>query len=81
MTYYVVQTFSRDRKGLTIDEPVEKRSCAEALRASARARQTKVGAIVFSRTGSPATGDWDDAVIHEQWGQTPAFEDMAVAAA
>lgn len=50
------------------------------MRASARAKDNKVGAIVFSRTGDPTSGDWDDAVIHEQWGETPAgFEDMAAA--
>ncbi|CAD5276472.1 hypothetical protein BOSE62_130514 [Bosea sp. 62] len=52
----------------------------EALRASARAKDCKVGAIVFSRTGDPTSGDWDGAVIHEQWDETPAgFEDMAAA--
>ncbi|MFC5393088.1 hypothetical protein [Bosea vestrisii] len=80
VTYYVLQTFSRDKKGVTVDEPIEKRSQGEAMRASARAKDTKVGAIVFSRTGDPISGDWDDAVIHEQWGETPAgFEDMAAA--
>lgn len=80
VTYYVLQTFSRDKRGVTIDEPMEKRNRGEALHASARARATKAGAIVFSRTGNPSTGDWDDAVIHELWGETPAgFENMAAA--
>lgn len=80
VTYYVLQTFSRDKKGITIDEPIEKRSQGEAMRASARAKDTKAGAIVFSRTGDPASGDWDDAVVHERWGEIPVgFEEMAAA--
>lgn len=80
VTYYVVQTFGRDKKGITIDEPQEKRSSGEAMRVSQRARETKAGAIVFSRTGDPSLGDWDDAVILDRWGEAPTgFEEMAAA--
>ncbi len=69
MTYYVVVTFDRDAKGdLT---PGEAREVMSPLVAERRARVLALehaGALAFSRTGNPATGEFDDAVVLARFG-------------
>ncbi len=73
VTYYAVLPFVRDEDGnLCPDEAVE---CQSSAGAAARARAlaaTKAGAVAFSRTGDPETGDWADAVVLTRVGETPA---------
>lgn len=69
VTYYVVQSFSKAKRGVEIDQPQEMRSELQAKRTAERLAATKVGVIAFSRTGSPATGEWEPAVIIAQHGQ------------
>ena len=70
MTYHVVVAFDRDAKGgLT---PGEAREVMSPLVAERRARALALehaGALAFSRTGNPATGDFLDAVILAQFGE------------
>lgn len=66
MTYYVALGFTRSEDGDIIAcEPKEARSADQAARmANALAvSEGHCGAIAFSRTGDPATGEFDDAVI------------------
>ena len=70
MTYHVVVAFDRDEKGdLT---PGEAREVMSPLVAERRARALALehaGALAFSRTGNPATGEFLDAVILAQFGE------------
>jgi hypothetical protein len=67
MTYYVALAFTRSEEegGIVACEPVEARSGDHAIRTaiSLAAQEAHCGAIAFSRTGDPAMGDFEDAVI------------------
>lgn len=64
ITYYVVQSFQVGHKGVLIpDDPREAAGERQAISTAFRLAQERAGAIAFSRTGDPATGDYDDAVI------------------
>ncbi|MGO9422536.1 hypothetical protein [Roseiarcus sp.] len=69
MTYHAVVAFDRDAKGdLT---PGEAREVMSPLVAERRARARALehaGALAFSRTGNPATGEFQDAVVLAQFG-------------
>jgi hypothetical protein len=74
ITYYAVLPFIRDEDGnLWPDEAVE---CPSAYAASTRAQglvnSTKAGAVAFSRSGDPSTGEFDDAVVLARVGEVPA---------
>jgi len=69
VTYHVVVAFDRNASGdLT---PGEAREVMSPLVAERRARALAlehVGALAFSRTGNPATGEFDDAVVIARFG-------------
>lgn len=76
VTYYVVQSFSVDRKRrLQADPPVLVASEGQAERMAKRLALCKVGVVAFSRKGDPKTGDWEDAVLIYREGGVP--EEMA----
>jgi len=66
VTYHVVLAFTRSEEGdIVATEPKEARDADQARR-MARTLAAAVphcGAIAFSRTGDPAVGDFEDAVI------------------
>lgn len=74
-TVYVVQPFEMRkqgrRTGLAPASPIPARdsSHAKLLLERTAHRTGIVGAVAFSRTGDPATGDYDDAIIIGQVGQ------------
>ena len=72
VTYYVALPFLRDQDGeLTAGEAAECQTSRSAI-ASAQAMGTKhPGALAFSRTGDPATGTFDDAVVLFKVGDVP----------
>ena len=71
-TLYVVIPFIRNGfEELWGEEPIAKTSKAEALALGLQLSQEKVGVIVFSRAGDVATGEYDDGVILQRWGETP----------
>jgi hypothetical protein len=77
MTYYVAIAFVRsdgDGGDIVACEPKEARSSEQAIRvASSLAKlDGHCGAIAFSRTGDPALGDFDDAVILKTVGEVDA---------
>ena len=69
VTYHVGVTFDRDAEGdLKANEPQEAVSPAAAERAARQLSHQRAGAAAFSRTGEPATGDFEDAVILARFG-------------
>ena len=65
ITYYVAVPFIAADDGIAAGEPTE---CLNLLAVVARAealsrKQGNVGAVAFSRTGDPATGDFGDAKV------------------
>ena len=71
MTYYVALAFMRSEDGnIVACEPKEARSStSDWRRGSLAATEGHCGAIAFSRTGDPAVGDFDDAVILKTVGE------------
>lgn len=66
VTFHVVLVFMRSEEGdVVATEPREARSAEQAIRManSLAATEPHCGAIAFSRTGDPAVGDFEDAVI------------------
>ena len=73
ITYYVALPFVPSDEGIAPAEPVE---CfnpnAAVTRAEALSRKPGcVGAVTFSRTGDPATGDFGDAKVIRKFGDVP----------
>jgi hypothetical protein len=77
MTYYVVQPVLQAKKGGRVvpGEPVQAPSAAAAAAKvrSVEAGRIKgaVGAVAFSRTGDPTTGEWSDMVLIAKAGVVP----------
>ena len=69
MTYYVALAFKKaeedDGGNIVACDPMEARSADQAIRmaASLAIEEGHCGAIAFSRTGDPALGDFEDALI------------------
>jgi hypothetical protein len=73
VTYYVALPFVASDDGIAADEPTE---CFNpmpiVMRNEALARREgHVGAVAFSRTGDPATGDFSDAKVIRKLGDVP----------
>lgn len=72
ITYYVVVPFARDEDGDLVPlEPIEAQTSEGAKRRAEAVAREKGGAVAFSRTGEPTTGDFDDAVIVGKYGEVP----------
>ena len=67
MTYYVALAFKRSEDGgdIIACDPKEARSSDQAIRMAGSLAKMggHCGAVAFSRTGDPALGDFEDAVI------------------
>ena len=60
-TSYFVQAFNTGRGGnLKADPPIACKTENGALRTSERLALSKIGVVVFSSTGDPEMGDYDD---------------------
>jgi hypothetical protein len=73
VTYFVALPFAAADDGIAAGEPTE---CfnpnAAVMRAEALSRKEGyVGAVAFSRTGDPATGDFSDAKVIRKFGDVP----------
>jgi len=73
ITYYVALPFIATDEGIVAGEPTE---CLNLLAVVAKAealsrKQGNVGAVAFSRTGDPATGDFGDANVLKKFGNVP----------
>jgi hypothetical protein len=73
VTYYVGLPFVASDDRVTASEPTECfNPVAAAMRAEALSRKEgHVGALAFSRTGDPATGDFSDAKVIRKFGDVP----------
>jgi hypothetical protein len=73
VTYYVALPFVASDDGIAAGEPTECfNPMAVVMRAEALARKEgHVGAVAFSRTGDPATGDFSDAKVIKKFGDVP----------
>lgn len=76
LTYFVVQSFERGKKGALVpDQPVEAQGHEHAMRVAERLSLLKAGVVAFSRKGDPATGDYEDAVIIASYGSLAEGEE------
>lgn len=73
VTYFVVQTFQRGKKGALIpDIPRPARDRLHCERVAEKLAERSAGVVAFSRTGDPESDDWEDAMIISQYGETPS---------
>ena len=78
VTYFVVQPFAAAKgksRGIVAEAPIQASSHAHALRMVERLKDSRAGVVAFRRTGTPTTGDWEDAVIIARHGVLPADVD------
>jgi hypothetical protein len=78
LTYFVVQAFKSvpgGRGKISADDPIPARDHEHAMRLLERYAACRAGVVAFRRTGNPATGDWEDAVIIGRAGILPAEVD------
>lgn len=69
-TYHVIVLFDRDEEGeLKPGEGREVPSSHAAVQGARSSVTGHAGAVAFSRTGDPATGEFEDAVILAQFGE------------
>lgn len=78
LTYFVVQTYKAVRGGITAEDPKEARDHLHALQIFERYKLIRAGAVAFRRTGSPDTGQWEDAIIIARHGRLPAEVDNLI---
>ena len=73
VTYYVALPFVPSDDGIAAGEAMECFSAnAAVMRAEALSRKPGiVGAVAFSRSGDPATGDFGDATVIRKFGDVP----------
>jgi hypothetical protein len=73
VTYYVALPFVAADDGVAAGEPVECfNPTAVVMKAENLSRKEgHVGAVAFSRTGDPATGDFGNAKIIKKFGEVP----------
>jgi hypothetical protein len=73
VTYFVALPFVAADDGIAAGEPTECfNPVAVVMRAEALSRKLgHVGAVAFSRTGDPATGEFGDARVIKKFGEVP----------
>ena len=73
VTYFVALPFVAADDGIAAGEPTECLNLvAVVMRAQALSRKPgHVGAVAFSRTGDPATGEFGDANVIKKFGEVP----------
>lgn len=77
VTYYVALPFKRDEDGeILADIPRECPSPLSAIQVARRLASNGVGAIAFSRSGDPATGEFSDAVVLQAFGETLSLDEL-----
>lgn len=74
VTYYVALPFGAGEDGPELREAVECTSSNAAIMRAERLARTEghVGAVAFSRTGDPASGEFGDAVLLKSFGDVPS---------
>ena len=74
VTYFVAMPFVAAAGGAVPGEAVECTSASDAiLKADALSRlDGNIGAVAFSRSGDPAAGKYNDAVLLKTFGDVPS---------
>lgn len=73
ITYHVVVAFVRGENGDLVPlEPVEAPNADSARRRAEAAALKHAGALAFSRTGDPDTGDFGEARVTASFGEVDA---------
>jgi hypothetical protein len=77
VTYYVALPFLPSDDGIAAGEAVEcfNRNAAVAKAEALSRKPGIVGAVAFSRSGDPATGEFGDATVIRKFGDVP--EDLS----
>lgn len=77
VTYFVAMPFIRNEEGeLVAGEAQDRQSAGAAESAARRMAETAAGAVAFSRTGDPSTGEFEDAVVLRKFGEVPSIEEL-----
>ena len=74
LTYYVAMPFLQDETGSPMAGPAEEcQSSSSALRRAELLSRAagSIGAIAFSRTGDPMSGEFAEAKLLEKFGNVP----------
>ncbi len=72
-TFYVVQPFVRGKRGgLKAETAIQAPSENAALLRAERIADSKAGVLVFSQTGDPEMGDFDEPVFLASHGEVPS---------
>lgn len=75
ISYYVALPFAEDDDGSIIAGTAEEfQSASTAIRRAETLSRTSgaIGAVAFTRSGDPMTGDFKDAVVLKSFGNVPA---------
>ncbi len=77
ITYYVALPFRRSEDGdMVAGIPHECSSPLNAIHAARRLAYAGAGAISFSRSGDPETGQFTDAVVLRTFGETLSLYEL-----
>jgi hypothetical protein len=73
VTYYVALPFVAGDDGVAAGEPTEcfNPNAAAILAEALSRKEGHLGAVAFSRTGDPSTGDFSDAQVIRKFGHVP----------
>lgn len=72
VTYFVALPFRQTDDGdLMAGDAVECPNAGRAVKEAQRMSRTNTGAVAFSRSGDPASGEFADAKIIKQFGELP----------
>jgi len=75
ISYYVALPFAQDDDGSVVAGTAEEfQSASTAIRRAETLSRTPgaIGAVAFTRSGDPMTGDFRDAVVLKSFGSVPA---------
>ncbi|MGL4260371.1 MAG: hypothetical protein ACRCTX_02040 [Afipia sp.] len=75
ISYYVALPFSEDDEGSVVTGTAEEfQSASTAIRRAETLSRTSgiIGAVAFTRSGDPMTGDFKDAMVLKTFGSVPA---------
>lgn len=59
-SYFVVQSYSAAKGGMSADSPIQAQSLNHARNLAQRLAERKAMVIAFARDGDPKTGDYSD---------------------
>jgi hypothetical protein len=77
VTYYVALPFIRTEDGdLVPGEAQERQTASAAVREAQRMAATAAGAVAFSRTGDPGSGEFEDAIVIHRFGEVPSVDEV-----